>query len=132
MNLDTMFPDAFAEGVDKRVAYYWDLTGPLPLPRFRRYCPRCNIARDFLFREDESLVVKDWKFHERRSSGTSQPYRVDVRLKCVRCSLVLSFGVRVSADYYRANSRTLVHHNGWISWRAGKALLKKAGYFERE
>lgn len=127
MNLDTMFPDAFSEGVDERVTAQWDLSGPLPIPRFPRYCPRCCIGTVYLYSDDETLVVKDWRFHERRTSGSPEPWRCDVRMKCVRCSLVLSFGVKVPKPMHAA-----APHKNWIGYREGKALLKQAGYFERE
>lgn len=123
-----MFPDAHADGVEERVEDHWDLGYPLPMPKFHRACPRC-VAADRRMAV-ERLVVKDWKFHQ-RNTKSKHPYRVDVRLKCVDCSIVYIFGVRVPEAYWRKGYA--VHRSGgWINWREGKRLLAEAGFFEED
>lgn len=133
MTREQLFPDAHTDGIDERVEAHWDLDWPLPVPRFPRVCP-CAIGGSYP--PAETLVVKDWKLHQRTDSGTTHPWRCDVRLKCVRCSLVQIYGVRIPRAYYEAAHAALPrrHHTSrpsWISWREGKALLAEAGFFER-
>lgn len=107
-----MFPDEFEEGVDERVTDHWDLDWPLPVPRHPRVCPHCGSP----------MVLKDWKFHT-RDTGTTHPWRCDVRMKCIGCSFVPMYGVRIPQHMYDQAPRT-----GWINWRAGKKILAAGGF----
>jgi hypothetical protein len=108
-----LFPDAHAEGVAERVARAWDLSWPLPIPKDQR----CHCGG--------LLVCKDWKFH-RRTTGTAHPWRCDVKLKCIDCSVVPIYGVVVPKEM------TPIRRGEWISWREGKEILADAGFFEGE
>lgn len=129
MSRAELFPDHHAADVAERVEAHWDLRYLLPMPTFPRLCV-CAIGNPF---PTQTLVVKDWKFHDRNRTGTAHPWRCDVRLKCVACSLVLTYGVRVPADYHaRALKQLPRGGRDWISWREGRRLLAEAGYFEEE
>lgn len=114
-----LFPDAHQDGQEGRAASAWCLDYPLPVPARHRplRCPCCGIG---------DMVLKDWKFHERRRTGSRSPHRCDVRLKCMTCGHVPIFGLVVPAAYYTAAPTK----GTWISWRDGKQILTKAGYFE--
>lgn len=119
MSKAALFPDAHAEGIDHRVAEHWDLDWPLPVPRRGSpYCPVCKGR----------LVLKDWRFHKRRTGGAN-PFRCDVRLKCISCSYVPIFGVPVPRPVYEAATDGQMRP-GWIGWREGKQKLAEAGYFD--
>lgn len=111
---EALFPDAHASGVEERVAKVWDLSYPLPVPRIQPVCLCGGV-----------LVLKDWKFHERGKTGSAHPWRCDVRLKCVGCSVVTIYGVVIPKGMKRPQ-------DGWISWREGREILSRAGFFEGE
>jgi hypothetical protein len=111
MDRRNLFPNAHSEGMAERVASVWDLSWPLPVPHRQSFC-QCGAA----------MVLKDWKFHVRATTGSSHPWRCDVRLKCVGCSVVTIHGVVVPKEMKRPK-------DGWISWREGHDLLERAGYF---
>lgn len=120
MSRRELFPDAHRAGLDDRVAEAWDLDWPLPVPRFDPVCANCH----------ERLVLKGWKFHV-RNTGSKSPYRCDVRLKCIGCSVVPIYGVPVSkAMYDAAAARNRRATSSWIEWRTGKAWLAEAGFFD--
>jgi hypothetical protein len=71
------------------------------------------------------MVLKDWKFH-RRTTSTAHPWRCDVKLKCIDCSVVPIYGVVVPKEM------TPIRRGEWISWREGREILADAGFFEGE
>lgn len=105
-----MFPDQAPPGRDERIARFWSLDRPLPVPVTMPDCPVCGGL----------LVFKDWRFHARKNTGSTAPWRCDVRLKCIDCSHVPQFGVAVPEPYYRAGC---THSEQWIGWREGKRIL---------
>lgn len=125
MSREALFPDAHRQGMATRIAQAWDLSWPLPIPRFAMRCPRCCFP-------EAPLVIKDWKFHVRKDTGSKAPWRVDVRLKCMDCSIVLIFGVALDETTYEAARRAIPASlfRGWIHWREGKRVLAKAGFFD--
>lgn len=131
MSRADLFPDAHAEGRDDRIAACWNLDYPLPIPRGAgmRLCPGCSAGNPF---PQPSLVVKDWKFFTRDKVGSKVPFRCDVRLKCVTCSLVLIYGVVIPEEMYEAAKAAIPpgRLSAWIHWREGKRLLAEAGFFE--
>lgn len=110
MDRHGLFPDAHAEGVADRVAAHWDLSWPLPVPARQPHC-KCGGQQ----------VLKDWKFHNRAKTGSAHPWRCDVRLKCVDCSLVDIYGVVVPKEMKPPK-------DGWITWREGKQMLEAGGF----
>lgn len=118
----SLFPDAWQTGRAARAVDKWDLTFPLPVPRFR---PVCQACAEF------PLMIKDWKFHMRDRTGSETPWRCDVRMKCPACAYVVSFGVVVTEDYYQQVSSLFTPRLGrYVSWREGKRVLARAGYFD--
>lgn len=121
---ESLFPGHWSEGRAERTEGMWDLSYPLPVPRFRPTCPICDSF---------PLMVKDWKFHTRVRTGSSSPWRCDVRMKCPGCSYVGAFGLAVGEDYYQPASAIHTPRLGRsYSWREGRRLLSEAGYFDRE
>lgn len=130
MSRADLFPDAHSEGRDDRVAACWDLDWPLPIPRAPLLlCPCCSVGNPF---PTPTLVLKDWKFHSRSDVGSKQPWRCDVRLKCVGCSAVLTYGVAVPRQTYDKARAAMPpgRLSSWLHWREGKQLLAEAGFFE--
>jgi hypothetical protein len=122
MGRSSLFPDAWSEGRDERLNQTWDLSYPLPVPRVPLACPTCG---------DYELMLKDWTFHMHVHSGSHQPWRCDVRMKCPGCAVVLSFGTPVTEDYYQAIPNLRTQRMGrYFSWRDGKQALDEAGYFD--
>lgn len=119
MSRHELFPDAHRAGQDRRVEQAWDLRWPLPVPRFDLICSTCH----------ERLVLKGWKFHK-RTTGSKAPWRCDVRLKCIGCSVVPIYGVPISQEMFDAAvARNRRSTSSWIEWRDGKAWLTEAGFF---
>lgn len=107
-----IFPDDYGPG-DERTTTIWDLSGPLPIPRHALSCWACGGV----------LVVKDWKLHQRKNVGSTRPWRCDVRLKCMTCGLVPTFGVLVSEQMYRAGVSAF--GRGCIHWRVGRKAMEE-------
>lgn len=101
--MDHLFPDFYADGLEDRVNKFWDLSKALPL---MRQLPDCCGP----------VVYKDWKFHSRARVGSRNPWRCDVRTKCLGCSQVRIYGVVVPAEMVRDKGQ-------WIHWRTAKKLL---------
>lgn len=116
MERESLFPDAHREGLQERVEAFWNLDFILPTPRAE---VRCSCGGVF--------VLKDWLLHER--TGKADRFRCDVRTKCVSCSLVGLYGVRLSEAGYRRAKRRF-HKGGWISWRDGRTALSQEGFFD--
>lgn len=117
----TLFPDAWQVGLTPRAHDKWDLTFPLPVPRFR---PMCQACGEFF------LMIKDWKFHMRVRTGSDAPWRCDVRMKCPGCAFVVSFGVVVPGYYQQVSPLYTPRLGRYVPWREGKQLLERAGYFD--
>lgn len=101
-----------AEQVLARTAEWWDLSGPLPMPRGEWLrCPVCG---------DGDVQLRHWVFHERPKPHTL-PYRCDVRLKCRRCAALWAHGVALPVDYWRHNAR---RPRAKIGRREGARLLE--------
>lgn len=67
---------------------FWDLTGPLPVPRDDKIrCPVCS----------GEPTPRYWQPHE---VAKEHKWRIDVSFKCSACSLVWLHGVVVSQEYY--------------------------------
>lgn len=119
---DDLFPESWREGQQQRLDAMWDLSNPLPVPRFQ---PRCPVCACF------PLMIKDWKFHTRVRTGSASPWRCDVRMKCPGCSYVAAFGIAVPEQYYQATSAIHTPRLGrYVSWREGRRLLTEAGYLD--
>lgn len=109
-----MFPDDLPPG-GERSSGFWDTSGLLPIPRRPFGCPMC--AGD--------MALKDWKFHKRKGTGSANPCRCDVRLKCMCCGYVATFGVLVSQDMFaRAKQRFAGKFHTWIHWRDGRSAME--------
>lgn len=117
MDRAQLFPDAHDGDLRARVESFWNLDYLLPTPHEAISCSICGGA----------FVVKDWLLHERR--GKANPYRCDVRTKCVGCSEVRLYGVWLPEDNYRRAKRAF-RVGGWISWRDGRAALDREGFFD--
>jgi hypothetical protein len=112
-----LFPDDHDGEALIRTQRVWDLSGPLPLPRYELRCPSCAIGH---------LAVKDWKFHSRSNVGSKHPWRCDTRLKCMTCGCVHIFGVVVPEEMFTAMSKRLVTKStSWIHWRAGRIIIEE-------
>jgi len=111
---ENYFADYYSEGADIRVGTFWNLDYGLPVPRKMPSCPVCGGR----------MIIKDWRHHQR--DKTSSPYRIDVGSKCVDCSAVIVFGVRVDAKTFNSK-RT---QRGYTDWRTGKAILAGQGFFD--
>ena len=109
-----LFPDDLPPGAD-RARGVWDLDHLLPVPARRLSCPVCAGA----------LAVKDWKFHNRKRVGSASPWRCDVRLKCMTCGYVPTFGVLVTQEMYQRATQTFTVGQ-WIHWRAGRSAMEEA------
>ncbi|HET9499498.1 MAG TPA: hypothetical protein VFO98_04495 [Marmoricola sp.] len=107
------FPDDHPGGPE-RVRTAWEVSGLLPTPRRALGCPFC----------DGVLAVKDWKFHRRTRVGSSSPWRCDVRMKCMTCGFVPTFGVLVTREVYQRATRQLGAGH-WIHWRAGREAMEE-------
>lgn len=116
-----IFPDAHRDGQDARIAQMWDLSWPLPVPHVMPSCPGCVFPPG-------RMVVKDWKFHRQRT-GSKAPWRCDVRLKCIDCSLVTIYGIAIPEAMWQTAQDTFAKTNQWINWRQGKQILTEAGFF---
>lgn len=126
MDREALFPDAWTDGKDERIAEHWDLSYPLPVPRVVPLCPMCGPFT----RGGGRLVLKDWKFHKRTRTGSKFPWRCDVRLKCVDCSYVPIYGIAIPQQMWEHAYAHYCQVNQWISWRKGKQVLIDAGYLE--
>lgn len=110
-----MFPDDLPPG-GERSSGFWDLSNLLPIPRKPFACPICGGA----------LAVKDWKFHNRKAVGSASPWRCDVRLKCMDCGFVPTFGVLVSQEMYERARQVFAGKFGtWIHWRVGRRAMQE-------
>lgn len=108
--MPNVFPLFNHEQAFARVAAHWRIDDtPLPLPRFQPQC--CG----------GEVLLKDWRYHHRKT-GSANPYRVDVRFKCLWCSRVWAHGIVVTREQYEARPS-----EGAISWRAGLELLQQKG-----
>lgn len=116
MDRRELFPDAHAIGVEERVAKFWELGWPLPVPKWQPSCAGCTGL----------MVLKDWKFHNRARTGSTAPWRCDARLKCIECSVVTTHGVLVP------KAMTPIREGEWITWREGRDILARARFFEGE
>lgn len=93
----------------ERVERRWDLSGPVPVPRWDVECPSCRGTE---------VALRQCSFHYRHKTGSKSPWRCDVSFKCLECSLTFTFGVPVPQGMYEAVPRTL-------GWREVKELLEE-------
>lgn len=114
-----LFPDGHADGMQQRVRAFWNLDYPLPTPHEPIVC-KCGGV----------MVCKQWWFHDRTKTGTSDPWRCDVQTKCIDCSAVTVHGVAVPESMWRKRPRPNPPRDKWIYWRQAKAVLTKAGFFD--
>lgn len=117
MDRERLFPDAHRDGLEERVAAFWNLDFVLPTPRVEISCLCGGV-----------FVLKDWLLHERK--GKPKPFRCDVRTKCVGCSEVRLYGVWLPEGAY-LRAKTLFPRSAWISWREGREALSGEGFFDR-
>lgn len=87
---------------------FWDLTGPLPVPRFMPRCSSCGAPDPAKTgRADPRLVpiVRQFSFQKRNPrTGTSHPWRCDVSFKCVCCGLVWTHGLPIPKSMYEKHT----------------------------
>jgi hypothetical protein len=122
--LGDLFPDATPAAIAEAVAAWWDVAGPLPIPRAPIACPVCaGIAYPrawTVYRLGEPKRAEDSHRH---------PWRCDVSMKCHRCSAVWAHGLAITAEQarqYGANPATL--EAGAYTWRQARDRL--AGYLK--
>lgn len=109
-----LFPDAYGEGVDGRASQYWDTRWVLPVPVLGSAVLECGACYG-------DMTLKGWLIHT-RSTGSTSPWRCDVRLKCMMCAKVDTYGVRIPETQVRQRGT-------WIEWREGKEMLEHDGFF---
>ena len=114
--VEDMFPDAYQvdkEEVFRRVKERWDLTGPLPVPKWDVTCPICLAKMS-----EKGLQGRIWNFHM-RGPDSRFPHRCDVSFKCRHCSFVMTFGVVVpEAMHNKARTKS------GYSWREAHIVLR--------
>ena len=115
--LAELFPNAYStedqEDVLARVREKWDLSGPLPLPKWDITCPMCQAKMS------EGLIQgRMWNLHERNTGGTVSG-RCDVGFKCRVCSFVMTFGVLIPKEICDQRRTKSGHH-----WREVLAIFK--------
>lgn len=112
-----LFPDAWKSGQEQRVAETWSFDYPLPVPQRPLVCP-CGGQR----------VIRTWRFFLRAAGGSTAPWRCDVSMKCVACSLVTTHGVAIPREVYAA-AHTAGVTDGTVEWRRGRRVLDQHGFF---
>lgn len=107
MDPASVFPDHYRDGQQDRITAHWNLDHRLPVPRKPIVCGQCGGP----------MVLKQWWFHDRTKTGTSDPYRCSMEAKCVACSWVAVYGVRIPAATGQAHpdrGRAAVTAAVWI------------------
>jgi|AntRauTorcE11897_2_1112592.scaffolds.fasta_scaffold30407_3 hypothetical protein len=86
--VNSVFPEFTTEETMKRIRSMWDLSGPVPLPKFEIHCPVCD---------NNQILMRAALFHTRRKVSEN-PFRCDVKFKCCTCSYVWSHGIVVPKE----------------------------------
>lgn len=83
-----VFPEFTIEETMNRIHSKWEMSGPVPLPKFEVKCPVCS---------EKKPLLKGALFHTRRKVS-SNPFRCDVKFKCIECSFVWAHGLVVPRE----------------------------------
>lgn len=85
--------DMSGEEVLNRVSEYWDLSKPIPIPKFRLRCPICGA-------DDEDIILRFANIVQREVPSENR-YRSNVSFKCTRCSFTWVHGVVIPEEMAR-------------------------------
>jgi hypothetical protein len=85
------FPDFTEKDVQKQISRMWDMSGPVPVPKFNPDCPYC--AHD-------EVLLKHARFHLRNNKRSQNPHRCDIGMKCTACSAVWQHGLVIPEDMF--------------------------------
>lgn len=106
------FPDFTTEQTKQRIDRKWDLTGPVPVPKFEPECPQCGQIGEDL------ILMKSCKFFRKGVFGSDNPFRCNVKFKCFVCSCAWMHGVVVPEEMAREFELNKIIH-----WRKMKRLM---------
>lgn len=98
MNRLKYLPKFTEEELFDRIDRKWDFSYRVPFPKWDVVCPQgC----------DDTPLLKQWRFFKRTNTKSKNPYRCDVKFKCVCCSEVFDFGVVVTEDYFPGETQQI-------------------------
>jgi hypothetical protein len=103
-------PAFTSEEIEVRAGEHWDLTGPLPLPKFEVVCPVCR---------SNEVQLRLFARTTQRKGGSKHPYRVNVSFKCTLCSCVWWHGVWVPKAMWEPLA------GGEIPWRQAVRMIEE-------
>ncbi|TYP92071.1 hypothetical protein LX73_2317 [Fodinibius salinus] len=104
------FPEFTPEEVQERINKMWDMSGPVPLPKFDLQCGFCG---------HEEVLIKHLRYHMRNKNRSSNPHRCDVGMKCTLCSAVWQHGLVVPEEKHPGRDRI-------YGWRWIKEQMQEA------
>lgn len=85
---ESVFPDFTTEETMERIHAMWNMSGPVPLPKFELHCPVCH---------SKEVLLKGALFHTRHKVS-SNPFRCDIKFKCIICSFTWQHGLVVPRE----------------------------------
>lgn len=109
-----IFPSLTPEQIQHNIEQHWDMTRELPYPKFDITC-NCGAKAS-----NDEIQARQWSFHHRHGTGSSNPYRCDISFKCTKCSRVWTYGVVVPEEMWRKHANKRYH------WREAKEILREA------
>jgi hypothetical protein len=83
------------EEVQEAIAEAWYMGERFPVPRFTPRCANC---------QSDQMVLRYLRFFKRGGLAT-WPYRCDYHMKCAVCSAILTFGVVIPKEMFKANEK---------------------------
>lgn len=89
-----------SSGLQDRMAEMWDMSGPVPLPKFDPECPICHSTQ---------ILLKEALFHT-RAKVSSHKFRCDIKFKCTTCSFVWKHGLVVPDEMAKQHTMNRMIH----------------------